>query len=108
MIFDDTAEKEKLRVFGRGVDTRAGNTDADAKDLFYAPGQVFVPELPAEQPLRLECEHFLDCISNGVNPITDGRLGLAITEVLEAAKHSADMQSSPVKIHELSLTTHNS
>jgi predicted dehydrogenase len=108
MIFDDTAGKEKLRVFGRGVDTRAGNTDSDTKDLFYAPGQVFVPELPSEQPLLLECEHFLDCISNGVNPITDGRLGLAVTEVLEAAKHSADMQSSPVEIHELSLATHNS
>jgi len=108
MIFDDTAEKEKLRVFGRGIDTRIGNTDTDAKELFYAPGQVSVLELPAEQPLLLECEHFLDCISNGVNPITDGRLGLAVTEVLEAAKHSADMQSSPVEIHELSLASHNS
>jgi predicted dehydrogenase len=40
--------------------------------------------VPASEPLRNECEHFLDCILDAATPISDGRSGLAVVRVLEA------------------------
>src|SRR6185503_1127776 len=43
---------------------------------------------PAVEPLRLECEHFVDCIRRGARPRTDGRQGLAVVRALEAIGQS--------------------
>jgi UDP-2-acetamido-3-amino-2,3-dideoxy-glucuronate N-acetyltransferase len=48
---------------------------------------VAVP-LEAAEPLRLECWHFLECVSKGERPRTDGAEGLRVLKVLEAAEHS--------------------
>ena len=45
-------------------------------------------ELPAAEPLRLELQHFLDCVATGMAPRTDGREGLAVLSVLERATSS--------------------
>ena len=47
-------------------------------------------DIPQNEPLRLECEHFLDCISNGTKPITDGREGLRVLKILKASQRSLD------------------
>jgi UDP-2-acetamido-3-amino-2,3-dideoxy-glucuronate N-acetyltransferase len=47
-------------------------------------------EIPQAEPLRLECQQFLDAMSNGTNPVTDGREGLKVLEVLNASQRSLD------------------
>jgi predicted dehydrogenase len=41
-----------------------------------------------QEPLRMECQHFIDCIRDRQRPRTDGRNGLAVVSLLEAAQHS--------------------
>ena len=45
------------------------------------------------EPLRLECEHFLDCITNGKQPVTDGQEGLRVLKILNASQRSLDDES---------------
>jgi predicted dehydrogenase len=47
-----------------------------------------IPRVAAGEPLRTECRHFLDCITDGTPPLTDGRSGEAAVRVLEAIARS--------------------
>ena len=87
-VFDDMREDARLLLSDRGEDSRIDASDTDVRDLFYAPGQVRVPELSTTPPLTAECAHFLDCIRTGRTPHADGRAGLAAVRVLEAVERS--------------------
>jgi len=47
-----------------------------------------VIEISQEEPLQIECQHFIHCITNGTSPLTDGRAGLKAVQILEACEHS--------------------
>ena len=66
------------------------NIDAALKHHFDNDPQLI--ELPRAQPLELECQHFLDCISGSFTPMTDGHNGLAVVEVLEQVQNILDEQ----------------
>jgi len=59
-------------------------------------GQV-VPILK-EEPLRLECKHFLECVRNRQRPRTDGESALRVLQVLEACEQSLREQGRPIEI----------
>jgi UDP-2-acetamido-3-amino-2,3-dideoxy-glucuronate N-acetyltransferase len=48
-------------------------------------------DIPQDEPLRLECQHFLDCINTGRRPLTDGHEGLNVLRVLNAGQRSLDL-----------------
>ena len=98
LIFDDAARTDKLRIIDRGEDSRIGLKEHEAKELFYGPGQVRTPELVQDEPLRIECQHFLECIRNGHGPLSGGHAGLAVVRVLEAASKSLAEGSRPIPI----------
>jgi len=56
--------------------------------LSYRHGQVTIPYITWQEPLRLECEHFVDCVRTGADPRTDAMQGLAVVSALEAATES--------------------
>lgn len=82
LVFDDGQPwPSKLTHFEHRIDWHQG-----VPRPVRAEGQpVSVPE---DEPLELECRHFLDCISSGATPRTDGREGLRVLRVLEAASQS--------------------
>lgn len=94
-LFDDLSEV-KLRLLDQGIDTRIGLQDHEVKYLTYGTGQVLAPELPKVEPLRVECECFLESIRTGRPPISDGTAGLAEVRILEAAALSILKKSEPV------------
>lgn len=49
---------------------------------------MWAPKLAVSEALRVESEHFIDCIEHGKQPETDGRLGVRVVEVIEAANSS--------------------
>ncbi len=61
-------------------------------------GEVTVPALTPAEPLRVECEHFVDCILEGRQPLTGGQHALDVVRVLTAAQHSIDKRGTPVPI----------
>ena len=55
-------------------------------------------DIPQAEPLRIECEHFLNCISNGTQPLTDGNEGLRVLKILNASQRSLDQNGCTISI----------
>ncbi len=58
----------------------------------YIPrsGDIFSPRIPNVEPLRLECEHFVECVAEGRQPRSDGENGLRVVRVLEGLQRSLE------------------
>lgn len=83
-VWDDVEPHDKLRVHDKGIDRAPYYDDFGQWQVAYRYGDVHVPPIPWVEPLRAECEHFLDCVLTGAAPITGGADGLAVVETLEA------------------------
>jgi UDP-2-acetamido-3-amino-2,3-dideoxy-glucuronate N-acetyltransferase len=59
-------------------------------------------DIPQSEPLREECQHFLDCISEGRQPVTDGQEGLEVLRVLNASQESLDKNGLKICIEDKS------
>jgi hypothetical protein len=51
-----------------------------------------------DEPLKLECQHFLECIAEGKTPITNGRLGMEVVRILEASSESLRQHGASVNL----------
>lgn len=97
VVFDDMEPIEKLKIYDKGVDTRHGyESYGDA--LTLRQGDIYIPNIQMEEPLKIECQHFVDCISNGSTPKTDGENGLAVVKILESGQKSLDHAGAVVDI----------
>ncbi len=84
--FDDMAHEGKLQVFDKGFD--AGSRGYG--EYITRTGDSFSPSIPNLEPLRVECEHFVECIRSGRRPRSDGASGLRVVRVLEELQRSLD------------------
>jgi predicted dehydrogenase len=77
----------------------AGNRE-ELYDLLvsYRIGDMWAPRISTAEPLLTEIKHFTDCIAAGTAPITDGRLGLQVVEMLEAASRSIALRGHPIAL----------
>jgi predicted dehydrogenase len=84
--FDDMLIEGKLTIYDKGFDedTRSWG------EYIARSGDIFSPRIPNREPLRIECEHFIDCIRSGVAPRSDGHSGLRVVRVLERLQRSLD------------------
>jgi predicted dehydrogenase len=88
IVYDDVATLEKIRVFDARVE-RPPHYDTFAEFHYaYHYGDVYAPYIKQEEPLKTECQHFLDCINHGTTPLSDGRQGLELVRILEASSES--------------------
>ena len=82
--FDDMELERKLSVYDKGFDE-----DYSSYGEYIArSGDIFSPHVPNEEPLRIECRHFVECVRGGVNPRSGGESGLRVVRVLEALERS--------------------
>jgi len=96
-VFDDTATTEKLRIYDNRAEKKIDyDTYGDYITLRF--GDVVIPYVAVTEPLKLECQHFLDCIEKRQTPRTNGRDGLRVVKVLEAANHSLKNNGIPVNL----------
>jgi len=84
--FDDMRTEGKLTVYDKGFDEDANSWG----EYITRAGESFSPRLANAEPLRLECEHFVDCIREGKTPRSDGHSGLRVVRVLEALQRSLE------------------
>lgn len=84
--FDDMLIEGKLTIYDKGFDedTRSWG------EYIARSGDTFSPRIPNVEPLRVECEHFIECIRTGATPRSDGVSGLRVVRVLEALQRSLD------------------
>ena len=84
--FDDMRLEGKLTVYDKGFDEDTSSWG----EYITRAGESFSPRLSNSEPLRLECEHFVECIREGLTPRSDGHSGLRVVRVLEALQRSLD------------------
>ena len=96
IVYDDVAPLEKIRVFDARVETPPHYDTFAEFQYAYHYGDVYVPYVKQEEPLKSECQHFLDCIKNGTQPLTDGKNGLELVRILEASSKSLRLGGAPV------------
>lgn len=95
-VFDDVDSTEKLRIYDRGVHRPAYDSYGDSLSLRF--GDISIPRVDMREPLRLECQHFIDCIQNDLTPLSDGINGLKVLQVLEAGQQSLEHNGEPVAL----------
>jgi UDP-2-acetamido-3-amino-2,3-dideoxy-glucuronate N-acetyltransferase len=85
-VFDDTAAwDDKLKITDYAVDRSAPRPRA-------IRGLVQTIAVPSGEPLKLEMQHFIDCVISGTSPVTDAREAIAVLSILQAAQKSLDGQ----------------
>jgi predicted dehydrogenase len=84
--FDDMRTEGKLTVYDKGFDEDASSWG----EYITRAGESFSPRLGNAEPLRLECEHFVQCIRTGGKPRSDGRSGLRVVRVLQELQRSLE------------------
>ena len=90
-VFDDVRKTEKLQLYDKKIDLVNGQFVAE-KPVARAI------DFPPDEPLRLECKHFLECIQTRKTPKTDGHDGWRVLKVLEASQRSLGMNGEPVQL----------
>lgn len=93
LTFDDMNLSEPVRIYDKHVtDDRIKPAYVDSFASFRASireGDITIPRVALGEPLKTECEHFLDCITSGRAPLTDAQSGVAVVRALEAIQRSA-------------------
>ena len=91
LVFDDTKPwNEKLALYPYEVVSYKGIINLKKSDVKYL-------EVPEEEPLKNECQHFIDVVEKDMQPQTDGAEGLRVIKVLSAASKS-QTKNETVKI----------
>jgi hypothetical protein len=95
VVFNDLEDVEKIRIYDKGVtlpyDARQLPFETDRFQDFhlsYRYGGVSIPYVPMAEPLRRQCEHFLDSVRTSARPQSDGVVGMKVVRLIEAADRS--------------------
>lgn len=89
IVYDEMLALDgKVKLYGKGIDNRIGTNEGDAKILGYHSGDIHIISLEQHEPLRMECEHFIDGILNNRELINDGTIGLQVVKMLELAENN--------------------
>ena len=98
IVYDDVSSLEKIRIFDARVERPPHYDTFGEFHYAYHYGDVYIPYIKQEEPLKNECQHFLDCINHGSRPLTNGEDGLEMVRILEASSESLKRGGSPVKL----------
>ncbi|HXF49208.1 MAG TPA: Gfo/Idh/MocA family oxidoreductase [Verrucomicrobiae bacterium] len=96
-VFDDSASSEKIWIYDKSVNTNPDYTTY-GEYLALRTGDILIPKVESKEPLRLECQHFIDCVRERKTPRSDGKAGLAVLKVLEAAQRSLKAGGAPQRL----------
>jgi predicted dehydrogenase len=87
--FDDMELERKLTVYDKGFDEKWSSYG----EYIARSGDIFSPRVPNEEPLLIECRHFVECVRDGGEPRSGGEAGLRVVRVLEALQRSLQESS---------------
>jgi predicted dehydrogenase len=95
-VFDDVATSEKLRIYDSCATPQQARSYGEAIQVRF--GEIRIPRVSTAEPLKIECEHFLDCVSSRSKPRSDAADGLRVVRILEAAQSSLEQDGIPISL----------
>ncbi|PZR66960.1 MAG: gfo/Idh/MocA family oxidoreductase, partial [Solirubrobacterales bacterium] len=84
--FDDMELERKVTIYDKGFDEKADSYG----EYITRSGDIHSPRISNQEPLRLECEHFVECVREGHTSVSDGESGLRVVRVLEELQLALD------------------
>jgi predicted dehydrogenase len=101
LVYDDTNINEPVRVYDKNVMRKRYERKYytfEEFQLIVRDGEVRIPKINMEEPLKIECRHFIDCITNREKPFTDGKNGVDIVRISAAIQKSIENNSKKIKV----------
>jgi predicted dehydrogenase len=99
VVFNDLNGIEQVRIFEKGVKAAAPEPLTYGEyQLQIRDGDIVSPKLEVAEPLKNECRHFVECVTTGATPMTNGRDGERVVRVLEAVDRSLKLNGAPVEV----------
>jgi predicted dehydrogenase len=99
IVYDDVEAQEKIKIYDARVDVPPHYDTFAEFHYSYHYGDRYIPYVKQEEPLRIECQHFLDCIRQGTTPLTSGVQGMEVVRVLEAASASLKQNGGLISLN---------
>lgn len=97
VVFDDMEAAEKIRVHEKSADVKM-TVENYVEAITLRTGDILIPQIKADEPLKIECQHFVDAVTNNTTPRSDGHDGLRVVKVLEAGSESLRRGGEPVNL----------
>ena len=98
LVYNDVEPIEKIKIYDKRVDIPSHYDTFAEFQYAYHYGDMYSPYLKLVEPLKVECQHFLDCIRTGRKAQSSGIEGIRIIQILEAASHSLQNGGAEVKL----------
>lgn len=94
VVFNDMENEQKIKIYDKGVDAPEYTDSYGEFHCNYRSGDIIIPNIRVIEPLRQECQHFVDSIQNKTQPHSNGYSGLNVVRILETAECSMKNDSS--------------
>lgn len=98
LFYNDLEQMEKIKIYDKRVETPPHYDTFAEFHYSYHHGDMYSPYIKQYEPLKRECQEFLDCIKTGAKPESSGWEGLQVVQILAAASKSLKNDGSMVKI----------
>ncbi len=100
ILYDDLEPDEKVKIYDRGVNLSGSQGEEQVYQSLvnYRSGDMWAPKIDRTEPLLTEMKHFIDCVKNKKQPLTDGLAGWRVVKVLESANQSLVSGGRPVEL----------
>jgi len=98
IVYNDNEPLEKIKIYDKRVEAPPHYDTFAEFHYSYHYGDAYIPHLKQVEPLKMETQHFLDCIRNGKTPETSGLDGLRVVQILEASSRSLKNDGARVEI----------
>jgi len=99
LVFDDIETQEKVKIYDKGLEIPPYYDTFAEFHFSYRSGDTYSPSIEEYEPLRKQCDTFLECIKNEIRPPTDGNNGLRVVAILEGSSKSLKRAGREVPLH---------
>ena len=98
IVYDDMETVEKVRLYDKGITVSHDSESRERILANYRNGDMVAPNLDTSEALRLMAREFVDSVSEGRQPISDGYAGYRVVRLLEAAQQSMELNGRPIEL----------
>jgi len=97
LVWNDLEADEKLKIYDKGAEMSSGQGLYELM-VSYRSGDMWAPRVEQTEALKVELNHFMDCVAKDQTPINDGVAGLRVVKLLEAADRSLAERGRAVRV----------
>jgi predicted dehydrogenase len=101
VVYDDLEPSEKVKIYDKGITINKGRQPEPGAYEYlvgYRMGDMWAPQISLAEALQVEAQHFLECIEQDCQPLSNGQAGLRVVRILEAATRSLAQRGQPVEL----------